>query len=197
MIKLPEQEQIVVFSRRHWIVLAAQIAITFFLALLILGLAWLLANLEALTFSGFTLQTSSLQVFGDFAQLPGLVWFGAGLVLLIVWLQFMVAFTDYFLDVWIVTSDRVIDIEQRGLFNREFSEFRLERVQDVTVEVAGIIPTLLHYGDVHIQTAGEEREFIFRQVPYPHRIKDKTLQAYERKLKQDQSRPSHHEPTME
>ena len=71
---------------------------------------------------------------------------------------------DYYLDVWIITDQRIIDIEQRGLFNRQTSEIAIERVQNVTVEVAGLIPTMLKFGNIKIQTAGEG-EFTISQVP--------------------------------
>jgi uncharacterized membrane protein YdbT with pleckstrin-like domain len=182
MIKLPEKEKAVVFARRHWIVILGQLVITMLLSLLILGLAVLFLNFEMVLPAEFALGANLETLLTG--QFPNLVWWITSIALLFIWLQFMTAFTDYFLDIWVVTDKRIIDIEQKGLFNREFSEFRLERIQDVTVEVRGILPTLLHYGDVHVQTAGEAREFIFLQVPYPHKIKNRILKAFELKLKQ-------------
>ena len=34
------------------------------------------------------------------------------------------------------------------------SVFRLERIEDITINVDGIIATFLKYGDIHIHTAG-------------------------------------------
>lgn len=75
-------------------------------------------------------------------------------------------FLDYWLDVWVVTSERIISIEQKGLFARNFSEQRLYRVQDVSSNVHGFLPTLLHYGDIVAQSAGAEQTTILRQVPH-------------------------------
>lgn len=197
MIKLPEKEKAIVFARRHWIVILGQVVITMLLTLLVLGLAVLFLNLEMILPAEFALGLNfEALLAGQSGQFANLVWWVTSIALLFIWLQFMTAFTDYFLDIWVVTNKRIIDIEQKGLFNREFSEFRLERIQDVTVEVKGILPTLLHYGDVHVQTAGEAREFIFLQVPYPHKIKNKILKAFETKLKQkpyNQSRAAREE----
>jgi len=52
------------------------------------------------------------------------------------------------------------------------SELELEKIQDVTTDVRGVIPTFLNYGNLLIQTAGERERFIFRNVPDPYEIKD-------------------------
>ncbi len=82
-------------------------------------------------------------------------------------------FIDYYLDVWIVTNKRIINIEQKALFARIISEKELGRMQDITSEVKGFWATVLHYGDVHIQTAGETERFIFRKVPYAEEVSRK------------------------
>lgn len=84
---------------------------------------------------------------------------------------------DWYLDVWILTDERIIDIEQTGLFGRNVSEFKLDRIQDITVHAKGILETIFNYGDVRIQTAGEKVEFIFAQVPNPYAAKDIILKT--------------------
>ena len=74
-----------------------------------------------------------------------------------VWVLFFIKWTDYYLDVFILTDRRVIYITQKGLFSRRIATSRLDRVQDVSAEVTGMMPTFLNYGDVHVQTAGEEK----------------------------------------
>lgn len=89
-----------------------------------------------------------------------------------IWLFGFLVWIDYYFDVWIVGNERIVNIEQKGLFVRQVSELGLANVQDVTVTVEGVIPTVLNFGDVHVQTAGEKEHFVFRQVPDPYRIKD-------------------------
>ena len=88
-----------------------------------------------------------------------------------IWLFFFHAFVDYYLDVWIVTNQRIINIEQKGLFSRIVSEQKLNRVQDITSEVHGIWATMMHFGTVYIQTAGEEPRFVFKQIPHPYDVR--------------------------
>jgi len=79
-------------------------------------------------------------------------------------------FVDYYLDVWIITNQRVINIEQKGLFARVVSEKDLGQMQDITSDVAGFWATLLNFGNVHIQTAGEKERFVFKQVPFADEV---------------------------
>lgn len=79
-------------------------------------------------------------------------------------------FIDYWLDVFIVTDMRVLDIEQQGLFSRTVSELRLFRVQDVTAEIKGFWRTMFNYGNVFIQTAAEKERFEFINIAKPNEI---------------------------
>jgi len=85
-------------------------------------------------------------------------------------LFFFNAFLDYYLDVWIVTTKRIINIEQKGLFNRVIAEHELDKIQDVTGEQKGFFATIFSFGDVLVQTAGEVPMFIFRQVDNPFEV---------------------------
>lgn len=98
---------------------------------------------------------------------------------LYVWLFAFTSFVDYYLDVWLVTSERIVNIEQQGLFARTVSEQDLHRVQDVTSEVKGFFPTTLDFGTVYIQTAGEKQRFVFKQIPQPYRVVRKITKLVE------------------
>lgn len=95
---------------------------------------------------------------------------------LAIWLLFLTQFSDYYLDIDIVTNDRIIDIEQKGLFGRSISELDLSRIQDVHSEIKGIFPSLFNFGTVVVQTAGEEKNFVFEQVPDPHAVRQRILE---------------------
>lgn len=86
------------------------------------------------------------------------------------WLYTFQSFIDYWLDVFILTDKRILDIEQKGLFNRTVSELRLYRTQDVTAEVKGVLNSIFDYGSVYIQTAGETERFHFQDIPHPNNV---------------------------
>lgn len=99
---------------------------------------------------------------------------------LFLWLFSFFSFIDYYLDVWIITNERIIDIQQRGFFSRIISEQRLYRIQDVTSEVNGWLPTIFKYGNVYIQTAGSQQRFFFQEVPNPDLIRDTIIKLIEK-----------------
>ncbi len=88
-------------------------------------------------------------------------------------------FVDYYLDVYIVTDQRIVDISQEGYFKRQISELHLHQVQDVNARVEGIWQTLLHFGDVHIQTAGERENFVFKSIPHPYLVAKQIISLHE------------------
>lgn len=97
-----------------------------------------------------------------------------------VWVAFYMSWLDYELDVFIVTDRRVVNINQNGLFNRSISEQKLTRVQDVTAQVKGMLPTFLHFGTVFVQTAGEQEHFVFRNVANPEIVAKVILQQMDK-----------------
>lgn len=109
-----------------------------------------------------------------------LVLLGMSAFFLFAWLFLFQAFLDYYLDTWIVTTRRILNIEQTGLFGRTVSELRLYRIQDVTAVVNGMGATFFNYGNVEIQTAAEHTHFLFEQVGAPNNIAKVILELSEK-----------------
>ena len=75
------------------------------------------------------------------------------LLVIAVWYGLRQALLWHF-NIFVVTDRRVVDIEQRGYFDRTVSEVMYPKIQDVSYRIKGIFPTLCHYGAVTIQTIG-------------------------------------------
>jgi len=97
--------------------------------------------------------------------------FFTSLYYMILWIFAFYFLTMYTLNTVIVTNKRIIDRDQLGFFDRVVSELHLYRVQDITVSTKGVIPTILHYGDVIVQTAGVEQKFVFHEMPQPEKVR--------------------------
>ena len=151
------QEVVKVFLRRHWIDL---VKIFFFSGVM------LLVPVAVYAIAGL-IQVDLLD-HPFWGPVAGLMLCG---YLLIVFCITLTEITDYWLDVWIVTSERIINAEQHGLFNRLVSEVHLEQIQDITSETKGFAETFLTYGDVYVQTAGERERFRFKNVDNPDDVK--------------------------
>lgn len=100
---------------------------------------------------------------------------GLGVWLLIAWTSAWGAFTKYFLNAWVLTSQRIVNIKQRRFFSREVSSLFLSRIQDVTTDVSGLLPSLLNIGNIKAQTAAEDVEFIMHGIPRPEQMRDLIL----------------------
>lgn len=166
-IHLTGGEQVIAEVRKHWFIFLLE-----GLASLTAALAPLFITLILLSQAEANLSLHSFYVLGFFYS----IW------LLLVWIYFFISWTDYYLDVWLLTTEKVIDVDQKGIFHREVSSFHLDRIQDVTIEVPGFLPTLLDYGHLHVQTAGDQREFIIYNAARPGEVKKKILDECRRKL---------------
>ena len=166
--------------RRHWFVLARPL-IFFFIALVFptIFLSFVLPLFPVLAAPSFE------PVLYFFLTL---YFMGLFLFLFIFWV-------NYYLDVWIVTTQRLIDIEQKSLFSREIAEMRLSRIENVTVDIHGFIQTMLGFGDVVVETAGVSR-FIIKDAPRFYEVKNALLrhQQFDQRMRQDQQNGAATEP---
>lgn len=178
MIKLEKNEHIESVIRKHWFILLRDVVglvVIFILPFIVYP--YIAENGIRLTESN----TFSFDI--DLTILL----FAAASWSLLFWAKLAGVWTNYYLDAWVITEKRVIDIEQKGLFHRQTSTFRMERIQDITIEVNGIVPTLLNFGDIHVQTAGESREFIMKGISRPRRVRELILKKSDSVIKQAHS----------
>lgn len=109
--------------------------------------------------------------------------FSYALWFLLVWILLFIKWTNYYLDVWYITKKRIIDIEQKGIFHREVSNLRFDKIQDVSVEVRGVIATFLKFGDLRVQTASENsQDFVLKNAALPEEARKVIFDAHNREL---------------
>ena len=159
-------EEVILVIHRHWFNIMEQMLLIFFMLFFMFSGAVYLPTLFA------ALRNPLMNSFFFFLE---------NVFAMFIWIFFFLIWIDYYFDVWIITNLRIVNIEQKGLFNRSVSEMDYSKVQDVTTEVIGIIPTFFNYGDVFIQTAAETERFMFRKVPEPYEIKDLIMRLQKRR----------------
>lgn len=76
-------------------------------------------------------------------------------------------FLLWYFNVFIITDERVLDYDFHSLLYKRVSKAKIDKIEDVTYEMHGVIQSFLNYGSVYIQTAAEQREFEFIDVPQP------------------------------
>lgn len=175
-MELETGEKIIKEVRKHWLVFVVAV-----LFLFVLSIAPIFAYLFV---PGILINSLPISISGNGDVL--FVFFYT------IWMLFMVLifffiWTDYYLDVWIITNHRIIDIEQKGFFKRTASSFRLDRIQNITIEVNGFVATMLGYGNIHVETAGESKGFTIPNALHPEDVKQLILSESNRAIKERNS----------
>jgi uncharacterized membrane protein YdbT with pleckstrin-like domain len=107
------------------------------------------------------------------------------IMLFIVYTIFLTWVHDY-LDTYIITTERVLSIDQIDFFHRRIAEADIGNVQDVKVRVNGVFATFLGFGNVRIQTAGADSSTLWlKDISLPYETKDLILKLSEKNRKLD------------
>lgn len=154
-----KDENVILLLRRHR-----------FVALLPLSSLSFMALLPILLFMIFYSAVTS-------SEYLGLLMLLASLYYMLLWIAAFYFLMMYSLNTVIVTNKRIIDRDQHGFFDRKVSELHVYRIQDITVSTKGVIPTMLGYGDVIVQTAGIEQKFFFHEMPNPEHVKTEIMKV--------------------
>lgn len=77
------------------------------------------------------------------------------------------SFLSWFFNVYIITDERIIDVDFVSLIYKRVSIAKIDNIEDVTAQSGGALQSIFNYGSVFVQTAAEKREFDFADVPKP------------------------------
>lgn len=141
------EEKVLLLLRRHWIT----------------NVPWIL---------GVLLMSVAPAVAEEVVPVLALVPLRFQLMMTVMWYLLTLAvviekFLEWYFNVYIITDERIVDIDFYSLIYKEISDMKIDRIQDVTAIQGGVIRALFNFGTVNIQTAGERREFDFEDVPRP------------------------------
>lgn len=79
-------------------------------------------------------------------------------------------FLVWYYNVFLITSERVLDLDFYGFFQMESSEATLAQIQDVSHTRGGLASLFFNYGNVYVQTAAEEGKIEILGVPEPDKV---------------------------
>lgn len=80
----------------------------------------------------------------------------------------------------VITNQHMVEIDQVGLFNKKVSTLSLSRIQDVSARIHGPLQTILGYGGIDVQTAGEDKNFRFDYIPDPYGLENYILEMHKK-----------------
>jgi len=104
--------------------------------------------------------------FLDYYQILFFDLFGLVITLSYLWFNFL----GWFFNVGIVTNQRVIDIDFKGVLYKEVTIAMLRKIEDVTSKSGGFFSSVFDFGNVFIQTAGTEANIEFMDIPKPSQV---------------------------
>ena len=101
--------------------------------------------------------------------------------LIVFWYLVVFGFTFYkfifwYFNVYLLTNERIVDFDFRGILNVQISFTTLSHVEDVSPKTVGFLGTFFNYGSVYVQTAAEKPEFEFENVPMPDNVAHEILE---------------------
>lgn len=149
-----EEEKVILFLRQHIIVNIPWIVATI---ILVIAPSFIFPRL-------FDAIRASVQLPPAYFLVATLFWYLAtfGFALS--------SFIGWFFNIYIVTNERIVDIDFYYLLYKKFSVAELSKIQDLSYTSGGILATMFNYGNVNIQTAGESPNLEFEAVPYPEKV---------------------------
>ena len=110
---------------------------------------------------------------------PALILIGYGTLMVFLLLWWLWRFSDWQNDTYQVTATRIIDVERLPFYLREERrEASLGMIQNVGLEISGILGKLFNYGSVTVETAGGDA-FTFDHVKDPRSVQAEIFRRVE------------------
>lgn len=153
--------------RRHRIFLQLKILPLFFILFLFLSLIifFLFKKISLPIF----IETVFPQI--ESSKLNYFLVFIFSLILPIIYSAIIFEICRYYLTYWIITNRRIISANLIGFFNYKYENIEIDKIQDVTIYIKGVLSSFFHFGTIRIQTAGEQGQFLLSQIPNPEIVK--------------------------
>jgi len=91
----------------------------------------------------------------------------------------MQSFLLWFYNVYIVTTERVVDVDFVGLLSKTVNVAQLSKIEDVNYSQRGLIANTFNFGDVIVETASKQdtpdvademSAFTFESIAYPDKV---------------------------
>lgn len=86
-------------------------------------------------------------------------------------------------NVLIITTDRVVDIDQRGFFDKVVSDVPYGQIEDVSGRIKGFWGTIFRYGSLQIQTGNGKVQIVVEKIKQPVYLQQEINELRERLLR--------------
>jgi hypothetical protein len=80
------------------------------------------------------------------------------------------SFIGWFFNIYIVTNERIVDIDFFYLLYKKFSQAELTKIQDINYTSGGILAAMFNFGNIVVETAGEAPNIDLELIPFPEKV---------------------------
>jgi hypothetical protein len=84
---------------------------------------------------------------------------------------------SWYNSVLLLTTERVVVLEQHSIVNREFMECGLTSIMQVSHEVKGLLETMWGFGSISVFTGGAQKPLVIADMPEPYEIQQEIQRA--------------------
>lgn len=112
----------------------------------------------------------------------------SGVLIFLALSYFFMNWTFWYLDVWIITNNKLIDSQVVTFFVRRRAELGLEQIQDIRFTIPGTLATIFSCGNILIQSAAKESNFRLMFIPNPRQAVEEINKIIKR-VKDDAQQP--------
>ncbi|MBI5222781.1 MAG: PH domain-containing protein [Candidatus Magasanikbacteria bacterium] len=86
-------------------------------------------------------------------------------------------------NILIITTRRVVDIDQRGFFDKVISDVPYDQIEDVSGRIRGFWGTIFRYGSLVIQTGNGRVQIVVEKIKQPTYLQQEINELRERLLR--------------
>ncbi|MDD5318926.1 MAG: PH domain-containing protein [Candidatus Pacebacteria bacterium] len=158
MITLNPSEKLIKVIRRHTLAFLIESFILFVAAIAPI----IFYKIDTLLFGGLYFG------FAGTSFLAALGYYGLWLVILSI--LGAVAVSDHYLDIWILTDKRIIDVRQTAIFSREIHSLKLSDIVEASLIEQNSFQKKHNYGTIVVKSK-DSRHILVEEVPSPEKVR--------------------------
>lgn len=150
-----EDEQMLLVAHKHWATLVGDAILTLIPGFTILGLLFLFRGVPQ----------SSVDI-----PIQAIATFLVPLCFLIIWTILAIQWTNYYLDMLVVSDRRIFYTKQINFAQRSIQQWNIPDVRQVNVHLGNIFESYFNYGSLEISVEGEAEPIKIDGIPDPQHV---------------------------
>lgn len=159
---IAEDEKIIEVIYRHWVSVLPAMSAWIFVSIL---------SLVGFYFLGF---------YSDQIKSTGAAFMVLSALILLSVIFIYVSYWIYRQNRLIITEESAYLVTQNTLFSRQIDQFGLHRLQEATAKQQGFFATVMDFGDVVAETAGDEKNMLFKYARQPRELAERIMDYHKK-----------------